>query len=63
MKYSGGASMSDLAASRLMRAEGDGSLTDLAELPVTDQERFQKVRRLHLRRYQRPRWAIAIATR
>jgi len=46
MKYSGGASLRDLAGFRLMRAEGDGSLTDLAELPVTDQERFQKVRRL-----------------
>ena len=45
MKYSGGASLRDLAGFRLMRAEGDGSLTDLAELPVTDQERFQKVRR------------------
>ena len=37
--------MRDLAGFRLMRAEGDGSLADLAELPVTDQERFQKVRR------------------
>ena len=45
MKYSGGASLKDLAGFRLLRAEGDGSLADLAELPITDQERFQKVRR------------------
>jgi len=45
MKYSGGASLKDLAGFRLLRAESDGSLTDLAELPITDQERFQKVRR------------------
>ncbi|HVA40702.1 MAG TPA: hypothetical protein VNF49_08555, partial [Candidatus Binataceae bacterium] len=44
-KYSGGAALKDLAGFRLMRAEGAGSLGDLAELPVTDQERFQKVRR------------------
>src|SRR5271156_6365757 len=45
MKYVGGKSLKDLAGFRLLRSEGDGSLTDLAELPVTDQERFQKVRR------------------
>jgi hypothetical protein len=45
MKYSGGATLRDLAGFRLLRAEGAESLTDLAELPVTDQERFQKVRR------------------
>jgi uncharacterized protein len=45
MKYSGGASLKDLAGFRLLRAEGDASLADLAELPITDQERFQKVRR------------------
>lgn len=45
MKYSGGAALKDLAGFRLLRAEGDGSLADLAELPITDQERFQKVHR------------------
>ena len=45
MKYSGGKALKDLAGFRLLRSEGDGSLTDLAELPITDQERFQKVRR------------------
>jgi len=45
MKYSGGAALKDLAGFRLMRAEGAGSLIELAELPVTDQERFQKVHR------------------
>lgn len=45
MKYSGGATLKDLAGFRLLRAEGDGSFAELAELPVTDQERFQKVRR------------------
>jgi hypothetical protein len=45
MKYSGGATLKDLAGFRLLRAEGKGDLTEIAELPVTDQERFQKVRR------------------
>jgi len=45
MKYSGGKSLKDLAGFRLLRSEGNGPLTDLAELPVTDQERFQKIRR------------------
>jgi len=44
-KYSGGKSLKDLAGFRLLRAEGTGSLEELAELPVNDQERFQKVRR------------------
>jgi hypothetical protein len=45
MKYSGGATLKDLAGFRLLRAEGGESFTELAELPVTDQERFQKVHR------------------
>ncbi len=44
-KYSGGKSLKDLAGFRLLRAEGGGALQELAELPVNDQERFQKVRR------------------
>jgi hypothetical protein len=45
MKYTGGKQLRDLAGFRLMRAEGAASFSELAELPVTDQERFQKVRR------------------
>jgi hypothetical protein len=45
MKYSGGKALKDLAGFRLMRSEGDGSLADIADLPISDQERFQKVRR------------------
>jgi hypothetical protein len=45
MKYSGGATLKDLAGFRLLRGEGNESLTEVAELPVTDQERFQKLRR------------------
>ena len=45
MKYGGGKALKDLAGFRLLRAAGEGPLSDLAELPVTDQERFQKVRR------------------
>jgi len=45
MKYSGGKALKDLAGFRLLRSEGDGSLADLAELPINDQERFQKVHR------------------
>lgn len=45
MKYSGGTALKDLAGFRLLRSEGAESLTELAELPITDQERFQKVRR------------------
>ncbi len=45
-KYTSGKQLRDLAGFRLMRAEGaSGSFSELAELPVTDQERFQKVRR------------------
>jgi hypothetical protein len=45
MKYTSGRQLRDLAGFRLMRAEGPGSFSELAELPVNDQERFQKVRR------------------
>ncbi len=45
MKYTGGRQLRDLAGFRLMRAEGESTFSQLAELPVTDQERFQKVRR------------------
>jgi hypothetical protein len=44
-KYTHGNSLKDLAGFRLMRSEGDQSYAELAELPITDQERFQKVRR------------------
>lgn len=45
LKYNGGKSLRDLAGFHLLRAEGDGPLAELAQLPITDQERFQKVRR------------------
>jgi hypothetical protein len=45
MKYSGGKALKDLAGFRVLRSEGDGSLINIADLPITDQERFQKVRR------------------
>ena len=45
MKYSGGKALKDLAGFAVLRSEGGESLTELAELPITDQERFQKVRR------------------
>jgi hypothetical protein len=45
MKYSGGKSLRDLAGFRLLRAEGNEPLAEIAQLPITDQERFQKVRR------------------
>jgi hypothetical protein len=45
MKYSSGKALKDLAGFHLMRSEGAGPLNELAELPVTDQERFQKVHR------------------
>ena len=40
-RYNGGHAMRDLGAFVLMRAEGDGPMTALVNLPVTDQERFQ----------------------
>lgn len=44
MTYTSGKRLRDLAGFRLMRAEGAGAFSEVAELPVTDQERFQKVR-------------------
>ena len=45
LKYSGGKSLRDLAGFRLLRSEGAQPLAEIAQLPITDQERFQKVRR------------------
>lgn len=45
MSYTSGRTLSDLAGFRLMRAAGPGPFHEVAELPVTDQERFRKVRR------------------
>lgn len=39
--YVGGHSMRDLSAFVIKRADGDGPLTALVNIPVTDQERFQ----------------------
>ncbi|HUY39495.1 MAG TPA: hypothetical protein VMV13_11720 [Candidatus Binataceae bacterium] len=43
-RYQGGGQISDLAGFALLRAEGTQHLTQVAELPITDQERLQKVR-------------------
>jgi hypothetical protein len=40
-RYNGGHAMRDLSGFVLMRAEGDGPMTALVNIPVTDQERFQ----------------------
>jgi hypothetical protein len=40
-RYNGGHSMRDLGGFVIMRAEGDGPMTALVNIPVTDQERFQ----------------------
>jgi hypothetical protein len=40
-RYTSGHEMRDLGDFLLMRAEGDGPMTALVKLPVTDQERFQ----------------------
>jgi hypothetical protein len=39
--YNGGHAMRDLSGFVLMRAEGDGPMTALVKIPVTDRERFQ----------------------
>jgi hypothetical protein len=39
--YNGGHSMRDLSGFVVMRTQGDGPMTALVEIPVTDQERFQ----------------------
>jgi hypothetical protein len=40
-RYAGGHTMRDLSAFVVMRAEGDGPMAPLLEVPVTDQERFE----------------------
>jgi hypothetical protein len=40
-RYVGGHSMRDLSAFVIKRADGDGPMTALVNIPVTDQERFQ----------------------
>jgi hypothetical protein len=44
-EYAGGGSMRDLARFELFRAEGNGPYRMLAEIPVTDQQRFQQQQR------------------
>jgi len=39
--YNGGRQMRDLSSFVVMRGEGDGPMTALVEIPVTDRERFQ----------------------
>jgi hypothetical protein len=39
--YNGGHAMRDLSGFVIMRADGDGPLTALVKIPVTDRERFQ----------------------
>lgn len=43
--YTSGRKLNDLAGFRLMRAAGPAPFNKLAELPVTDQERFHKAHR------------------
>ncbi len=43
--YAGGHPMRDLAGFAVMRAQGSASMTRVAELPITDRERFQKMDR------------------
>lgn len=43
-RYAGGMSMRDLGSFTLLRAESDGPYTKIAEVPVTDQARFQQQR-------------------
>ncbi len=44
-RYAGGAKMRDLGRFEIFRAEGHGPFQMLAEMPVTDQQRFQQQRR------------------
>jgi hypothetical protein len=44
-RYATGRTMRDLAGFVILRAEGDARPTTLAEIPVSDRERFQKERR------------------
>lgn len=41
-RYAGGTQMRDLAGFTLMRAESDGPYVKIADVPVTDQGRFQQ---------------------
>ncbi len=43
--YAGGKAMRDLAGFAVMRAQGGMPMTSVAELPITDRERFQKMDR------------------
>lgn len=43
--YAGGKEMRDLAGFAVMRAQGGAPMTSVAELPITDRERFQKMDR------------------
>jgi len=40
-RYAGGHAMRDLSGFVVMRGEGDGPMTALVEIPVSDRERFQ----------------------
>ena len=46
-EYADGSNMPDLGTFTVERAEGDGPFHAIQTLPVTDHERFQKIRRLH----------------
>ncbi|HEY2664156.1 MAG TPA: hypothetical protein VGI47_07425 [Candidatus Binataceae bacterium] len=41
MRYSGGGRMRDLSAFLVLRGEGNSKLSEVAQIPVTDRERFQ----------------------
>jgi len=43
--YAGGKAMRDLAGFAVMRGQGETPMTSVAELPITDRERFQKMDR------------------
>jgi len=44
--YTSGHAMRDLAGFVVMRAQGESAMTPVAQLPVSDRERFQKIRGL-----------------
>ena len=45
--YADGSTMPDLGTFTIERAEGDGPFRPIETLPVTDHQRFRKIRRLH----------------
>jgi hypothetical protein len=45
--YADGSRMYNLAGFRLQRRQDEGSFVQIAELPVTDRERFRQIRRFH----------------